>query len=266
MNNKNKKLNILIISFDWRNIFQNDFGQLISKLKRDRLYIEDNNLFLFNWGIKGYHQKKENIETFHVKYFLTKNRVVCDILSLFILPWVLFKYKFRPDIIWIKEFPFVFSAIIPKILWKSKIVFLLSATPRSLVKTRKFGNIKFAYQACCEHLAKFFIDYPWANGEATKKYLIDMGFRQDEIKIFSGNAILRDIEYIKNSERGRVRKQYNIGNEKKIIFTDLGGVKEFENMINQILAGGEKIENKKRKAKEYIEKEMKNLEPINCYI
>src|SRR3989339_822466 len=94
MNNKNKKLNILIISFDWRNIFQNDFGQLISKLKRDRLYIEDNNLFLFNWGIKGYHQKKENIETFHVKYFLTKNRVVCDILSLFILPWVLFKYKF----------------------------------------------------------------------------------------------------------------------------------------------------------------------------
>lgn len=219
MNNKNKKLNILIISFDWRDIFNNDFDELIGKLKRDRLYTKDNNFFLFNWGIKSYHDQKENVETKHVKYFFSKNRVICDILSLFLLPFVLWKYKFKPDVIWIKEFPFVFSAIIPKLIWKSKIVFLLSATPKSLVKTRKFGNLKYMYQAVCEYLARYFIDYPWANGEATKKYLVDMGFENNRIKVFSGNAILRDIDHINNSLKGRIRTEYNIGDDKKIILS-----------------------------------------------
>lgn len=219
MKRTDKNLNILVISFDWRNIFENDFDELVGKLKRDRLYIEDNNFFLFNWADKSYHEKKENIETAHVKYFLTRNRMMCDLLSLFLLPFVLWKYKFKPDIIWIKEFPFVFSAIIPKLLWKSKIVFLLSATPKSLVRTRRFGNLKYMYQVICEYLAKYFIDHSWANGEATKKYLIDVGFRGEEIMVFPGNAILRDVEYINNSKKGRVREKYNISDNKKIILS-----------------------------------------------
>jgi len=38
-----KKLKIAVISFDWRNIFEDNFYELIQKLKRDGLTNEEKN-------------------------------------------------------------------------------------------------------------------------------------------------------------------------------------------------------------------------------
>lgn len=52
-----KKLNILMIGFDWRNIFEHDYNQLIEKLERDCLNPEFNNFFIFDWSTKTYYKK-----------------------------------------------------------------------------------------------------------------------------------------------------------------------------------------------------------------
>lgn len=212
-----KRLKICIVSFDWRDIFRSGFDELKGKLVRDRLGLDENEFFMFSWGPKAYHEKKENIETEHFRAGLKSFRPWYDLLTIFLLPYTLSQNNFRPDVIYVKEFPFVFAGILPRIMWGTKTVFLLSATPASLVKTRKFGGIKLAYQRMCERLARKYIDVPLANGQATQDYFVEMGFRREAVKIFTGNAIKRDMKLIERSSPGLIRQKHSIGPDKKIM-------------------------------------------------
>jgi len=63
LNNTNTKpLKIAIVSFDWRNIFEDNFYELIQKLKRDGLTNEEKHeinigsreLIIHNYSLKNY--------------------------------------------------------------------------------------------------------------------------------------------------------------------------------------------------------------------
>jgi len=42
---RQNKLKIAIVSFDWKNIFENDFSSFLGKLKRDRLNPQENDFY-----------------------------------------------------------------------------------------------------------------------------------------------------------------------------------------------------------------------------
>ena len=212
-----QKLNILVLSFDWRNIFETNFSELAGKLERDRLGAKENNFFLINWSSKSYYSKINNIATTHLKTRLTRLRIVYDFLSIFIVLWTLKKRKFKPDIIFLKDFPFVFACVLPKLLWRSKIAFLLSASPANLAATRPLAWPRVWYVRLSEFFGKYFIDYFFANGQATKKYLVKLGIKADRITIMTGNVIKRDQALIDSAQPGKVRQKHKIGKDKKIL-------------------------------------------------
>lgn len=237
MNNR-KSLNILTISYDWRNIFENNFEELIQKLKRDRLAPDFNNLFLINWSTKNYYKKNGNVATVHLKAFFTKFRIIYDFLLIFLAPLILKKKNFKPEFIVIRDFPLVFPALSIKFFLKSKIAFFLGSFPTDLARKRKFAFLRWLYQYLSEFFAQYIIDYFIANGEATKEYFVKMGVNSGKIKIMIEDIIMRDKDFISASAKGRVRKQYNIGDDKKILLSvgRLEKEKGFERLLDAFQA------------------------------
>lgn len=236
-----KKIKILIISFDWRNIFENDPELMKSKLNRDHLRAEFNDFFIFSWSNKKYHKKVGNFETVHLLARFRHLRFVYDFLSIFILPISLLHYKFVPDLIICYDFPFVISCILPKYFWKSRVAIILSALPSQLVRTRKsWGNIKFFYQILIEKISVKFIDDFFCIGEATKKYLLDLNVKKD-ITIVFPDVFSEHKADIENAESGRAKEKYGIPSEKSIILSV--GRLEPEKNYEKLLVAWSKINN-----------------------
>lgn len=236
--NNIRPLKILIISFDWRNIFENNFDELMQKMNRDRLMPGFNKIFIISWSTRTYYKEKKNIKTFHLNGFLGKFRIFYDFFLIFLAPLILKKKNFKPDFIVIRDFPLIFSAISIKIFFKSKITFFLGSLPTDLARKRKFGSLRWLYQYFSEFFAKHAIDYFIANGEATKKYFVKMGVNSGKIKIMTEDVIMRDKNFISTSLKGRVRKQYNIGDDKKILLS-VGRLEEekgFERLLDAFQA------------------------------
>ena len=98
-------------------------------------------------------------------------------------------------------------------------MFLLSATPVSLAKTRKMAFPRVVYQRLSELVCKYFADYFFANGQATKEYLVNMGVNEERVTIKTGNVIDRDRKQIDDSKKGVIRDEYGISSNQKIILT-----------------------------------------------
>ena len=218
MGSENKKLKIAIVSFDWRNIFENDFEQLKGKLKRDGLDPDFNDFFLISWSDKKYHKKIGNIETVHLKAPLG-GRIFCDILSDFFVPFFLAKHSFRPDIILVYDFPLIFAGLFCKIFWHSKIVMFLGNLPSALAKTRKASGLRNIYQKLSEFSGKNLVDYFIVISQITEKYISDLGIPENRIKKIIPDVIERDRQFITSSKRGIVRKKFNIPEDKKILLS-----------------------------------------------
>lgn len=231
-----KPLNILVVSYDWRNIFENNFSELMSKLKRDRLLPDLNNLFLLAWSSKNYFRKKENVATVHIKTFLGRARFFYDLLSIFLTPVILFWTKFKPDIMVVRDFPMVTAGFFTKVFFGTKIIFFLGSMPTDLARTRKFSFFRRLYQKLCEILSRLFVDTFIANGLATKDYLVRMGVRAEEIKIMVEDVIHRDKELIKAAKKGEIRQLYNINSSKKILLSvgRLETEKNFEGLLRSV--------------------------------
>lgn len=234
MKNKQKCLKILKISYDWRNIFENNFVEIKRSLERDRLAPNFNKIFLLQWGPKFYHKKQDGIETIHIKAFLGRFRIFYDFLSFFITPFILLKKKFRPDIFLIRDFPLVFAGLPLKIFFKTKTVFFLGSMPTDLAKSRRLGFFRWSYQRLLEIFAKYLVDFYFANGTATRDYLINLGVKKEEIKIMVENVISRDENFIARAEKRRLRRKFGIGDSKKILLSvgRLEKEKGFERLIS----------------------------------
>jgi len=214
-----KPLKILILGYDWRNIFKNDFSGLMNKFRRDNLNVELNDFFVFSWSTKSYYSKYLNFETVHLRAIFGRLRVIYDFISIFLVPLALKVKKFKPDIVVVNDFQFAFSAIFAKIFFKAKIVLVLGALPTDLAKTRRFWMLKWLYSRFYEIIGKSQIDYSVAIGEATKKYLINLNIKQNKIIVMNPDTISADREFISSVEMGFMRKKHGIAENTKVIFS-----------------------------------------------
>jgi len=214
-----KPLKILILSYDWRNIFENDFDELLLKLQRDRLAPELNDFFLISWSSKTYYAKKNSIETYHLRACFGKFRAIYDILLIFLAPIILKRKSFYPDVVFVRDFPLIMPAAVVKLFLGSKIIFFLGTMPTDLAASRKFARIRKLYYVFFQLVGKRFVDYFLANGLVTKEYFLKMGIREDGIKIMTEDVVNRDMKLIANTSKGNVRERFSIGNDKKIILS-----------------------------------------------
>ena len=215
-----KPLNILVINCDWRNLYETDFEGLLKKMDRYLMNTDTNNFFFFSWADLNY--EKSNGERFfsvHKKTIWKKFRPLFDFFSLFAIPNALKKNPFHPDIILVHDLGFLPAAKKVQKQFGGKIVLCLINMPEALALTRKFARIKQWYSLLGE---KYFIhdaDIVYTLNNSMKKYTESLGVESSKIKIFSCDTIRRDFQFIENSVKGKVREQYSITPDKKIILS-----------------------------------------------
>lgn len=217
-NNKIKKINILILNYDWRNIYQKNYSDLVEKLKRDKLGFDINDFLIISWSTESYSDFSGNIRTVHIKA-PAKNKIICDFLSVFIIPFVIKRARFKADLMITYDFSLALSLLLPKIISKSKILLFLTNLPQKLAIKRKFGAVKYIYQSLSEFIGKGIIDHYLVISLATENYLERLGIEKNNITRIVQDVILRDEEYINASKKGMVREKFQIDASKKIILS-----------------------------------------------
>jgi glycosyltransferase involved in cell wall biosynthesis len=135
------------------------------------------------------------------------------------VPIILARHNFRPDIVLVYDFPLIFSAIYAKILWRSKTVLFLGNLPSGLTKTRKFAGIRNIYQRSAEFAGKYFVDSFLAISESTKNYLKKLKIKEEKIRIITPDILERDEKFILNSKKGVIRQKYKIADGQKILLS-----------------------------------------------
>lgn len=228
---------VCIVAYDWRNIFENDFSQMKEKLKRDRILSNDVEIFIIDWSTKTYFDKKENIATQHIRGIFGKSRYIYDFLSIFVVPYVLLKHKFKPDFFYTLNFPLVFSSLFAKIVYKTKVLLYLSARPREIAYTRKLPKFRNVYHRICEFFAKPFVDYFFANGFGTLDYLVQVGIAKERIDIVYKDVISKDKQYIDKTKLGKVRERLGIGKDEHLFLCvgRLVAEKNYKKLIDHFL-------------------------------
>jgi len=211
-----KSLKILQLSFDWRNIYEKDHEFFLSKLKRDKLGPDINKFFTISWSDKSYYKKIGNTESVHIKSVLSQSRIICDLMSLILVPYVVFKHKLKPDVFLVYDFPLVLSGLFLKPLFKTKIAFFLTNLPTNLVKTRRFSFVRRAYHKITEKISKRLVDVYFVVDESTRRYLVSLGIEEDKIKRIVLN-LDEHMDKINASEKGKIREKFNIPQDKKIM-------------------------------------------------
>ncbi len=216
-----RSLNILIINCDWRNIFETGFDELYKKLERDQLEPEKNSFFFLSWSNSSYFKRhRERFTSVHLKTRWRFFRPFLDMMSVFIVPYYVLKYKLSPDVVIVYDLGFVIPARIVKLLRRSKVVLCLTNMPEIYSKTRRFGRMKALYSSLVEHIFVRLVDVGYTINETMKNYMVKtMGIREQKVVIFASNTILRDIKHIKASQKGTIRKKYSIKTDQKIILS-----------------------------------------------
>lgn len=238
-----KPLNILFINCDWRNIFENDFDEVYKKLERDRLNPDINNFLFLSWANENYYKiRDERFSAIHIKTRWKFFRPFFDFLSIFIFPYKVSKIKFKPDIILVYDFGLLPSAKILKYFFGGTIIFSLTNMPRVYSRARSFGKLKTIYSSVIEVLYKNFMDKALTINETMKKYMLELGIKNDKIIVFGSDTINRDIVSIKNSTSGVIRKKHKIPDDNKIILSigRLETEKDFPRLLNIFSKLGDK--------------------------
>lgn len=213
-----KPLNILVINHDWRNIFETSFHELYDKLERDRVRPDLNNFFFVSWANVSYTKKRdERFSSVHIKTIWKSLKPMIDFLSIFAVPFFVWKNKFKPDVIFFYDLGFVLPAKILKLLYGSKVVLCLNNMPEVYSKTRRFGLIKGIYSFFLERLFVGLVDTGYTINATMKQYLIGMGLPESKIRVFAMNTIERDRVYIDSARAGEVRKKYGIRDDQKVV-------------------------------------------------
>jgi len=229
MNNGiNQKLKITGIGFDWRDIGRDDYGESKKRLDRDGLNTDTNDFLMVYLGGGNRREKAGEQPKFiawHI-YFFTRLRIVYDLFLIVFLPLVLIKEKYKPDVFYATEFPFLLSQIIPVKILKSKIYFRVLNLPRELALTKgKKGKLFYLYYKIIEKITVPFVDKFIAINETTKKYLLDLGVKEEKIVMDIPDTIMADAAFIEKVNKYFIREKYNI-KDKKIILSVGSLIKE----------------------------------------
>jgi len=233
-NDRKKPLNILFINCDRRNLFEDRFDEFYKKLERDRLNPDFNIFFFFSWAEKSYYRRiKERFFSVHVKTRWHFFRPILDLMSIFLVPYKIFKYGFKPNVILVYDFGFLPTAKIIKIIFGGKIVFGLTNMPHIYSKTRSFGIVKSFYSFTTERLFRGFMDQVYTINDTTRKYAESLGIKKEKITIFASDTINRDRHYIDSSRKGIIKSKYGLEVDEKIIMSvgRLEAEKDFSRLL-----------------------------------
>ncbi|MDQ3076549.1 MAG: glycosyltransferase [bacterium] len=215
-----KPLTILLLGYDWRDIYTTQPHEVLQKLRRDHLNPDYNHFFTINWSHVKYHKKiSEHLETVHLKARFAWCRPLYDMITMLYVPIILRKYKCKPDIVIAYDFPMIISSWYPRIFLNSKSILFLTNLPRDLAKTRSHSFLSLIYHIAAEFIGKRLIDYVCVINETTRDYIRSRGIADSKIHLISPNTISRDKHLIENVSKGTIRKKYGISEEKKILLT-----------------------------------------------
>lgn len=229
VNSRKKALQIVVLAFDWRNLYENNPGEIVEKLNRDKLNPEFNTIFSIAWGPQGYCKEiSPNIKTVHLRARVGRNRVLYDIVNIFVVPFILRKHAFKPDVVLVYSFASIVGGLYAKWFLGSKIIAVVTNIPRGLIQTRRFKKLSSVYQSISEFFAKRFTDHFIVISETTKAYVKSLGIPEQGIDMFHPNTILRDEAFIRAAQKGFVRRKYSIADDKKIILS-VGRLEEEKN-------------------------------------
>lgn len=211
-----KPIKIFIINYDWRNVFRDRLFELEEKLERDRLEPKVNTFFLFSWGKSSYYQKTNNFEAKHQKIFTPFFKPLYDLLTIFFAPYCIFKFKFRPDAIVVYDFGFLPAAWIVKLFFGGQLIMAINNMPKDYSAVRIGGKVKAMYSSLLEKLFHNLPEKYFTINQAMKSYLMGIGVPAERIHIFAMNTIERDMSWIRESQKMKIRSKYNMRPEQKI--------------------------------------------------
>lgn len=214
-----KKLNILIINFDWRNIFENSFQEVYDKMVRDQLGPEINKFFFYSWSNVSYFKKKDQYASFHQKIFGKFFKPLFDLISIWTVPYAIKKHGFKPDVVLFYDLGHVLAARAIKRKYGSTIVYCSTNMPKEYSATRRWGYFKSIYSSWLERFILNKIDLAYTINETMKNFLIGLGLPAKKIVIFTSDTIARDKKHIDSSEKGRIKNKLGLGSDKKIILS-----------------------------------------------
>jgi len=231
-----KRINILVINHDWRNIFLDSFKELRDKMERDQLRPDLNNFFFLSWSTVSYFKNRD--DRFASKHMnaglLRKAKPLLDFCSLFVIPFVMRKQTFVPDVIFIYDLGFMIPSRILKLMYDCPVVYCMTNMPEVYSKTRRLGWLKGLYSKILELCLTRMADVGYTINETMKKYLIKLGYPSKKIVVFASDTIYRDAKHIEQAQRGVVRKKYNINEKYKIILSvgRLEAEKDHQRLLN----------------------------------
>jgi glycosyltransferase involved in cell wall biosynthesis len=219
----NKSAKIFLVNCDWRDVFRTKRFEFIEKLDRDRLGSKLNKFFVFSWAKVSYEylDEKDNLNSVHKKTNLNIFRPALDLFSFFYIPFIYFKYKVNADALVSYDFNSIPALYLIKFFSgrKPKIILCINNQPKIYSATRRFGFIKSGYSFLMERVLKYFIDSFFTINSTMVDYILSLGIRRDKIFVFAMNTIDRDMDFIKVSTKGEIRKKYGLGPNDKMLMT-----------------------------------------------
>lgn len=231
------KLKIVCLGYDWNGIGRADYQPTKMKLDRDGLNIAQNDFLMV---FSGFTNKREKIKgeniflVWHV-YLANKIKIIYDLLLILLLPLILVIEKFKPDVFYLYDFFHIFISYIPAKICGSKIYLRLINLPRELALSKgQRGSILYVYYQIIEKITYCGVDKFIVINQTTKKYLMDMGVKENKIIFDIPDTIQRDNVLINKASNLTLRKKYHIPADKKIILSVGSLLKEkgFFELIN----------------------------------
>ena len=215
-----KPISVMIISFDWDNLYKYNPEAIETKLIRDGFRTTIDSFFTISWSTETYYKKiNDNFETYHMKARFRHLRPLYDVLLLFKLLFILERFKVRPDIVIAYDFPNAASLLLAKLFYKFKTVLFVTNLPTQLIKTRKKVILRNLYQRVSEFFAKFVTDYVFCINETTKEYVHKIGIPDTKIRVFVSNTIKQDKHIIETTKKGVYRNILCLSSDKKMLIS-----------------------------------------------
>ena len=161
-----------------------------------------------------------------------------DLTSVVWLPYFLRKNNIKPDIIIVAEPLLTLAGLLPKLLWKTKVVFSLTNLPRNLANTRKFSLLRRMYFWVSERIAVIISDLVLVINQATYSYILETGIDPKKIYLQNSNVIERDRQYIDAVQPGSVRTRLGVLEGQKIILSvgRLEAEKDYPRLLRYVSA------------------------------
>ncbi len=191
-------------------------------------------------------------------------RPLLDLYACFAVPYAAWRYRVRPDVWSTYDFGNVPALWVCTKLFGGVLVPVINNQPTIYSGTRRFGRIKQTYSWVVERIGARLVDHVLTLNATMKQYLRGVGVPGDRMTVFSMNTISRDQTDIERAVPGRIRAEYQVPHDAKVLLcvARLEAEKNLDTLLTLfaalgpgyvlfILGRGSLLDPLKRKAEEF---------------